>query len=92
MENHVSLNDWTTDISLSLIYQGANVVVAGEDIRVISRRHCSVEIKWIDNHLFDDIGNRTVSGLFQNPDGTVIAIMRQYAPLQPRASPIYLGS
>jgi hypothetical protein len=76
---HVSFHDSLTVKNLSLIDQGANGGVAGEDMRVIFRTSRTVDIKGIDNHHVNDIGIGTVGGVVNTQKGPVIAIIHQYA-------------
>jgi hypothetical protein len=83
---HVFFHDSLTVKNLSLIDQGANGGVAGEDVRVIFRTSRTVDIKVIDNHHVNDIGIGTVGGVVNTQKGPVIAIMHQYALLGKGAS------
>jgi hypothetical protein len=83
---HVSFHDSLTVKTLSLIDQGANDGIAGEDVRVIFRTSRTVDIKGIDNHHVNDIGIGSVGGVVHTQKGPVIAIMHQYALLGNGAS------
>jgi hypothetical protein len=83
---HVSFHDSVTLKNLLLIDQGANGGVAGEDVRVIFRTNCTVDIKGIDKHHVNDMGIGTVGGVVNTQKGPVIAIMHQYALLGKGAS------
>ena len=66
---------------MSLVDQGANGGVAGEDVRVIFKSDKAVDIQGIDNHQVNDIGVGTVGGVVQTHKGKAILIMNQYALL-----------
>jgi hypothetical protein len=82
----VSFHDSLTVKNLSLIDQGENGGVAGEDMRVIFCTNRSVDIKGIDNHHVNIIGTGTVGGVVNTQKCPVIAIMHQYALLGKGAS------
>jgi hypothetical protein len=63
----------------SLVDCGANVGVAGEDVRVIFKTLCSVNIQGLDNHQVSNIPIITAGGVVKSQRGDVIAIMHQYA-------------
>jgi hypothetical protein len=88
---HVSFHDSLTVKNLSLIDQGANGGVAGENVLVIFCTSCTVDIKGIDNHHVNDIGIGTVGGVVYNQKDPVIAIIHQYA-LSGRGSSIHSPS
>jgi hypothetical protein len=60
---YVSFHEYLTIKNLSLIVQGANGGVAGEDVRVIFRTCRTVDMKGIHNHHVNDIGIGTVGGV-----------------------------
>jgi hypothetical protein len=73
----------------SLVDCGFNGDIAGEDIRVILKTLCSVDIQGLDNHhQVSNIPIVTVDGVVKSQCGDVIAIMHQYAYIG-RGRPIY---
>jgi hypothetical protein len=72
--------------SMSLIDRGANGCVAGDNVRIIFRTNCTLDIKGIDNYHVNNIGIGTVGGVVQTQHCHVIAIMHQYALLGKCAS------
>jgi hypothetical protein len=64
-----------------LINRGVNGGVAGEDMRVLFRKSCPVDIKGIENHNVTDIGIGTVVDVIQKQHGPGVAIMNQYVLL-----------
>jgi hypothetical protein len=83
---HFSIHDYLTIQNLSLIDQGVNGGVAGEDVRVIFQTSCTVDTKGIYNHHVNNIGIGTVGGVVNTKKGPVIAIMHQYFLLGKGAS------
>jgi hypothetical protein len=75
-------------ISPSLVDSGANGGVAGNDVRVIFKMICTVDIKGIDNHRCTNIDIVTVGGVIHTNKGPVIGIFHQYALLN-KGSPIH---
>jgi hypothetical protein len=73
-------------ISPSLVYRGANGGVAGNDVRVIFKTNCSVDIKGIVNHRCTNIDIGTVGGVIHTNKGPVIGILNQYALLNKGSS------
>jgi hypothetical protein len=71
---------------MSLIDRCANGGVAGDDVLIIFRTNCTVDIKGIDNHHGNNIGIGTVGDVVQTQHSPVIAIMHQYALLGKGAS------
>ena len=63
----------------SLIDQGANGGIAGEDVRIIGKTDRSVDIQGIDNHWMTEIPIVTAGGVINTQKGPVIAILNQYA-------------
>ena len=63
MTYHVSAH--RTSRTDSLVDRGANGGVAGEDVRVISTSHRSVDIEGIDNHQVNNIKIGTVGGVVE---------------------------
>jgi hypothetical protein len=78
---NISLHDSLTVKNLSLIDQGANGGVAGEDVRVIFRTSRTVDIKGIGNLHVNDSGIGTVGGVVNTQNGPVIGTLHQYALL-----------
>jgi hypothetical protein len=66
--------------------RGANVGVAGNDVRVIFKTNCTVDIKGINNHRCTNIDIGTVGGVIHTNKGPVIGIMHQYALLNKGSS------
>ena len=62
-----------------LIDRGANGIVAGADVRVISKSHRRVNIQGIDEHQIPDISIGTVGAVITTQHGPVIGIMNQAA-------------
>jgi hypothetical protein len=81
-----AFHDSLTVKNLSLIDQGANGSVAGEDIRVIFRSSRIFDIKGIGNHHVNDIGICTVGDVINTQKNPDIAIIHQYALLDKGAS------
>jgi hypothetical protein len=81
IEYKVSYHKEHHSISPSLVDRGANGGVAGNDVRVIFKTNCTVDIKGIDNHRCTNIDIGTVGGVIQTNKGPVIGIMNQYALL-----------
>jgi hypothetical protein len=73
----VSKHDHTSN--MSLVDRGANGGVAGNDICVLFKTFCTVDIKGIDNHQLTNVPIGTVGGVVSTQNGPVIAIMQQYA-------------
>ncbi len=65
--------------SRSLVDRGANGGIAGDDVRVISRSHRTVDIQGIDNHQVTDKPIVTAGGVVNTHKGEAIAILHQYA-------------
>jgi hypothetical protein len=63
----------------SLIDQGANGGVTGEDVRIIERTMHSVDIQGLDNHQVTNIPIVTAGSVIHLQHGEVIIIMHQYA-------------
>ena len=59
--------------------RGANGGIAGEDVRIIAKTRCKVDIQGIDNHCINDIPIVTAGGVINTQKGEIIAIMHQYA-------------
>jgi hypothetical protein len=70
----------------SLIDRGANGGVAGNDVRVIFKTNCNVDIRGIDNHRCTNIEISTGGGVIQTHKGPVISIFHQYALLNKGSS------
>jgi hypothetical protein len=81
VEYKVSYHKEHHGISLSLVDRGANGGVAGNDVRVIFKTNCTVDIKGIDNHCCTNINIGTVGGVIHTNKGRLIGIMHQYALL-----------
>jgi hypothetical protein len=86
IEYQVSYHKENHGISPSLVDRGANSGVAGNDVCMIFKTNCTVDIKGIDNHrcIYIDIG--TVGGVIHKNKGLVIGIMNQYALLNKGSS------
>jgi hypothetical protein len=67
---------------MSLVDRGANGGVAGNDVRVLFKTNCTVDIRGIDNHQLTDVPIGTVGGVVTTQKGPVIAIMHQYDYLE----------
>jgi hypothetical protein len=72
-----------TTASGSLIDRGTNGGIAGDDVRIIERTLCTVDVRGIDNHEVTGIPIVTAGGVVMTQHGPVIGIFPQYA---------YLGS
>jgi hypothetical protein len=83
---HFSFHDSPTIRNLSLIDQGANGGVSGEDVRVIFCTSRIVDIKGIDNHCVNDIGIVTVGGVVKTQKCPAIVNIHQYTFLGKGAS------
>jgi hypothetical protein len=76
----VSLNQQKATTYL-LVDRGANGGVAGNDVCIIFKTNCTMDIHGIDNHQVMDINISTVGGVVQSQKGPIIVIMHQYALL-----------
>jgi hypothetical protein len=81
MEYKVYFHKVHSGHSLSFFDRSANGGVAGDDVCIIFRANCTVDIKGIDNHHVNDIGIGAVGGVVKTQHGPVIVIMHQYALL-----------
>ena len=63
----------------ALIDHGANGGIAGEDVHIIAKTGCQVDIQGIDSHRINDIPIVTAGGVVTTQKGEIIAIMHQYA-------------
>jgi hypothetical protein len=63
----------------ALVDRGANGGIAGEDVRVIAKTSCQVDIQGIDNHRIVARPIITAGAVINTQKGEVIAIMNQYA-------------
>jgi len=63
----------------SLVDQGANGGLAGEDIRVIEHTLCKADISGINNHTVVGLPIVTAAGVVQTLAGPVCLILHQYA-------------
>jgi hypothetical protein len=64
-----------------LVDRGANGGVAGNDVCVLFKTFCNVDIKGFDNHQLTHVPIGTVGGFVSTQKGPVIAIMHQYSLL-----------
>ena len=63
----------------ALVDRGANGSVLGDDVRVIYKSKCKVDIMGIDQHTMNDIHICTAGGIIQTQHGPVIGIINQGA-------------
>ena len=63
----------------ALVDRGANSGICGDDVRVISKTSCNVDVQGIDNHQIVNIPIVTAGSVTMTQCGPVIIIMNQYA-------------
>lgn len=72
----------------ALVDRGCNGGICGNDVRVISKTHRTVNIQGIDNHRMNDMPVVTAGAVVNTQKGEAIIIMHQYAFL-PQAHTIH---
>jgi hypothetical protein len=63
----------------ALVDRGANGGIAGDNVRIIHKSGCQVDVQGIDNHQIVDIPIVTAGAVVNTQRGEVIIIMHQYA-------------
>jgi len=74
---NVSASRRSIQQSSSLIDQGANGRIAGDNIRIIATTDRSVNVSGIDNHQLTDLKIVTASGVCPSNQGEVVVILHQ---------------